>query len=100
MLAQRGEQLIGYLHRRAAHTDRVVEHELLELVELLAVVVARERDQLGFSDACPARDRRPDVDAVLARRHRRRLQLRQDLQPRRDPADLGGDFLEHPVADQ
>src|SRR5262252_874909 len=53
VLAQRVEQLLGDLDGCAAHPHRIVEDQLVEIAEQLAVPVAREREQLLIAQSGP-----------------------------------------------
>src|SRR5207237_456122 len=87
---QRLEERVGHVDRSAAHGDRVVQHELLELVEAVACAVARQGQQLLLADARTVRDPRADVDAVLALRERCGLQFSKHLQPLGHAVQLRG----------
>ena len=98
--AHRREQLVGHGGGRAAHGRGVVEHETLELAELVAVAVVGHRQQLALAHARVAGDRGGDVDAELAVDDRRGPRLGEDLQALVDTVLLAGRLLEHAVADQ
>ena len=100
VLPQLGEERVRHLHRRAAHADRVVEHELLKVGEVRAGPIGRQRQQLLVAQARAARDLRAKVDAVLTVRERGRLQLGQILEALVEAMQLGCGLLKPGVAAQ
>ncbi len=99
-LAQRREEVLVDDGGRPAHRDRVIQHEPLELIELLAVPIARQGEHLLLAHPGRAREVRADVAAELAAHHRRRLQLRERLQVLGYLLLRGGRLLEGAVAQQ
>src|SRR5829696_3055665 len=51
VLPQRGEEVVGYIHGRAAHACCVVEHELFQIREQGALAVVGQRQQLLVGQA-------------------------------------------------
>src|ERR1035441_4479774 len=64
VLAQCAEQLVGDLNRSAAHPHRIVEDQLVEVAEELAVAIAREREQLLVAQSGTPGNSGADVDAL------------------------------------
>jgi hypothetical protein len=98
--AQLGDERVGHLHGCAAHADRVVEYELLDVGEQRAGPVGGQRQQLLVAQAAAARDLRAQVDAVFAVRERGGLQLGQHLEAVVDAVQPGRGLLQPGVAAQ
>lgn len=97
-LPQAREQLVGHVHRGPAHPGGVVQDERVEVAEELAGLVAGQRQQFGVGEPESPRDRRAQVDAVLARRERGGLEFGQGAQARLHPVLPGGGLLKAGVA--
>src|ERR1700688_340588 len=73
------EQLVGDIHGRLHHANRVIERQPLALREQITLAISRERQQLLIGEARVAANLRAEVDAELATDHLRALQLDQVL---------------------
>ena len=83
MLAQLKEELVGDQRGGLGEGDRVVECELLDLTEGVALAMAAEIDQLLLGYACGSAPGRVDVDSRGAADPHGDTQVGEPLEPRR-----------------
>jgi hypothetical protein len=100
VLPQPGEERIGHVDGCAAHADRVIEHEFVEVGEQLTGPIRRQRQQLRVAQAPSSRDLRAQIDAVLTIGQGGRLQFGQRPEALVDPLQLRCGLLELAVAAQ
>lgn len=94
VLAEFLDERVGHLRWCACHGGGVVQDQLLDVGELLAVPVVRQREELFVGEPGVPRDLARQINAPLAVDKGARPQFGEDLKPPVEAMKLRGGLLE------